>query len=399
MKRFLPVLLLIYMLPALLSAETGPLSPEMNALREQGFSALFNMKYADSKTKFEEMIALEPRHPAGYIYLANAIWLNYLASLRRLQTNVYNRGNSFYKDSKDTEVDPVVDSSFHENIDKGILHAEAQLAANKSNVAALYYLGLAKNISAGYEATVKLSFFSALRNGSKGVELHREVLKEDPAFIDAELSVGMYEYIAGSLPFGVKIIAFLGGVHGSKKDGIEMLNKVYKDGNYARDEAGAILLMLNNREGNLETCLSLVSDLGSRYPGNLFFPLEKALTLSELKRYPEANREFQGLLENQNAMSYMGDIIRFQYAESLANERSWEAAYENYKAAAETPTAPESLVTIAYLEEGRCLDALGKREEAKAQYQKVLNRKEFMDSEDLAKKYLKKPYRPSEKED
>src|SRR5262245_26454781 len=185
MKRFHCLLFFICIFPALVHAETGPLSPQMNEIREQGFNALFNMNYTASKVKFEEMIALEPRQPAGYIYLANAIWLNYLASLRRLQSNVYNRSNAFYKDSKDVEVDPAVDSSFHENIDKGILHAEAELAANNKNVAALYYLGLAKNISAGYEATVKRSFFSALKNGSKGVELHKEVLKQDPAFIDA----------------------------------------------------------------------------------------------------------------------------------------------------------------------------------------------------------------------
>ena len=399
MKRFFSLLLLIYMFPVLAQAETGPLSPQMNQLREQGFSALFNMNYAASKKTFEEMIALEPRHPAGYIYLANAIWLNYLASLRRLQSNVYNRSNLFYKDSKDVEVDPTVDSSFHENIDKGILHAEAELAANKKNVAALYYLGLAKNISAGYEATVKRSFFSALKNGSKGVELHKEVLKQDPAFIDAGLSVGMYDYIAGSLPFGVKVLAFLGGVHGSKKNGLELLTRVYQDGNYARDEAGAILLMLNNREGNLETSLKLVTELSARYPGNLFFALEKAGSLSNLKRYTEANQQFESLLKNSDAMSYMADLIHFQYAESLVEEESWEAAYQQYKAAAETPTAPESLVTIARLEAGKCLDILGKREEAKAEYEKVLKRKDFMDSEDLAKKYLKRPYDPSEKED
>ncbi len=147
-------------------ASTGPLPPRMNELRAAGFRHLFNMNYADARKDFERMIALEPHHPAGYVYLANAIWLNYLAELRRLQTNIYNKGNSFYKDSQDEAVDPAVDDAFRKNINKAVLCAEAELAANKNNVNALYYLGLARNISAGYEATVKRSFFSALRNGS-----------------------------------------------------------------------------------------------------------------------------------------------------------------------------------------------------------------------------------------
>ena len=371
----------------------------MDDLRVEAFHALFNMNYTKARSDFEQMIALEPKHPAGYVYLANAIWLNYLASLRRLQTNIYNKGTSFYKDAKDEEVDPSVDRAFRENIDKAVLHAEAQLAANKNNVEALYYLGLAKNISAGYEATVMRSFFSALRNGSKGVALHREVLKEDPNFTDAALSIGMYEYITGTLPWGVKILAFLGGVHGSKKEGLQLLEKVYHQGNYARDEAAVVLLMLYNRENRLEDCLNLLNELSAKYPGNFFYPLEKAGTFSQLKRYQESNREFENLLQNSAAMAYMSDLIHFQYAESLVRAGSWEKALTQYDAAAKSPTAPQTLVTVANLEAGQCLDVLGKRDDAKAKYELVLKRKDFMDSRDLAEKYLKSPFRPSDESD
>lgn len=380
-------------------AANGPLSPRMNDIRAEGFHSLFNMNYVKARSEFEQMIALDPKHPAGYVYLANAIWLNYLASLRRLQTNIYNKGDSFYKDSKDEEVDPSVDRAFQGNIDKAVLHAEAQLAANKNNVEALYYLGLTKNISAGYEATVNRSFFSALKNGSKGVGLHREVLEKDPNFTDAALSVGMYEYITGTLPWGVKILAFLGGVHGSKKEGLQMLEKVYRQGNYARDEAATVLLMLYNRENRLEDCLKLLNELSTKYPDNFFFALEKAGTLSQLKRYNESNREFENLLHNSAAMKYMSDLIHFQYAESLVRAESWEKALEQYDAAAHSPTAPQTLITIANLESGQCLDVLGKREQAKTKYELVLKRKDFMDSRDLAEQNLKKPYRPSDESD
>lgn len=399
MRFIISCLLLIVFVASSAIPSNGPLSPAMNDLRVEAFHALFSMDYAKARLEFEQMIALEPKHPAGYVYLANAIWLNYLASLRRLQTNIYNKGDSFYKDSKDEEVDPSVDRAFRENIDKAVLHAEAQLAANKNSVEALYYLGLAKNISAGYEATVKRSFFSALRNGSKGVALHREVLKEDPNFTDAALSVGMYEYITGTLPWGVKILAFLGGVHGSKKEGLQLLEKVYHQGNYARDEAGTVLLMLYNRENRLEDCLKLLNELSAKYPDNFFFALEKAGTLSQLKRYNESNREFENLLHNSAAMAYMSDLIHFQYAESLVRADSWEKALGQYDAAANSPTAPQTLITVANLEAGQCLDVLGKRDAAKAKYELVLKRKDFMDSRDLAEKYLKKPFRPSDESD
>jgi hypothetical protein len=400
MKALISILVLICAASSCL-ATTGPLSPEMNHLREEGFNALFNMNYAKARVQFEQMITLDPKHPAGYVNLANSIWQKYLASLRRHQTNDYNKGTAFYKDEKEgeDEVDQNIDQAFQDNINKAILHAEAQLAANKNNIDAIYYLGLARNISAGYQATVKRSFFAALKSGSKGVNLHREVLEKDPAFTDAALSVGMYEYITGSLPWGVKILAFLGGVHGSKKEGLKLLESVYKDGNYAKDEAATILLMLYNREERLDDCVKLLNELSAKYPGNFFFALEKASTFSQLKQYRESNEEFEGLLHNTEAMAYMSDLIHFQYAESLVRAEDWDRAYEQYEAAAKAPTAPAPLVTIANLQAGQCLDVLGKREEAKSKYEFVLKRRDFMDSRDLAEKYLDEPYRPSEKSD
>src|SRR5262245_39562093 len=86
------------------------LNPEMQQLRDKGFNALFNMKYDEARSFFEQMQTHDPNDPAGHIYMANAIWLGHLASLRRLQTNVYNRDDSFFDEKANDEVDPKVDA-------------------------------------------------------------------------------------------------------------------------------------------------------------------------------------------------------------------------------------------------------------------------------------------------
>src|SRR3990172_1701090 len=197
-----------------------PLLPEpLDELRREGFLTLFDMNYTDAKATFEKMIELDPKHPAGYVYLANAVWNHRLASLRLLQTGIYNKSNSFFRETKET-VDPEADKEFYDLISKAGAVAEERLRSNRNDVPAIYYLGIAKNIKATYEATVKRSFFAALRSGSKGVSLHRKVMEKDPSIIDAQLSVGMYNYIVGSLPVAIKILAFFGGLHGSKKQGL-----------------------------------------------------------------------------------------------------------------------------------------------------------------------------------
>jgi len=339
------------------------------------------------------MVQTAPDHPAGYIYLANTIWLGHLAELRRLQTSVYNRGDSFFG-KKEDEVDPDVDKQFRETMNKGIELAETLLKKDKKNIPALYYLGIAKNIVAGYEATVKRSFMAALRNGSRGVDLHRDVMKLCSDCIDAQLSVGMYNYVVGSLPLAVKIVAFIGGVRGSKKDGIAMLEKVATEGNYAKDEGKVLLIMLYNREKRLEDGLKLLSELTADFPGNSLFRLEHAMTLGQVGRFRDSAKEFDAMLLDSSITGYIPDLLHYQYATMLFDARQWQKAYEQYLAAASSPKAPASLVTVARLNSAKCLDALGKRDLATEEYTAILKRLDVFDSHDTARKYLKKPFAP-----
>src|ERR1044071_3547647 len=119
------------------SAATNLLPPELEPLREKGISALFNMDYQGARNAFEEMTRVAPRNPAGYVYLANTIWLGHLAELRRLQTNIYNRGNSFFSKTED-KVDPKIDKEFHEKIDRAITLCDAHLNIHKEDTPTLY---------------------------------------------------------------------------------------------------------------------------------------------------------------------------------------------------------------------------------------------------------------------
>lgn len=382
---------LLFLLLSISSAHAALLSPELDKLRAECSEKLFNMQYDDAVDACRQMTKVDPKHPAGYAYLANTIWQGYLGSIRRIQTGLYNRTDAFFRETEE-EVDPKVDREFREAASKAISLAQARLEVNPNDVEALYYMGIAKNISAGYDATVKRSFLSALRNGSKGVDLHRKVIKLDPALVDAQLSIGLFNYVVGSLPWGVKILVFFGGIHGSRKEGIRLLEKVAQDGSYAKDEAAASLILLYNREKRLGDSLKLIKNLSAKYPQNSLLRLETATTLAQLKKFNESYVQFESILKDSASMTYMADLIHYKYGEALMDGNSWQRAYDQFMEAAASPKAPASLITMAYLSAGQCSDVLGKREEAIARYKSVLRRKEALDSHDQAKKYLKRPF-------
>ena len=173
-----------------------------------------------------------------------------------------------------------------------------------------------------------------------------------------------------------------------------MLERVMKEGNYAKEEAAALLVLLYGREKRLEDSRKILEQLSGKYPGNKFFRLELASVLTELKQYPESFQVFGAMLRDPDAMDYMADMIHYKYAEALFDSGSYEPAYDHFVEAGRSPKAPTGLITMTHLESGKCLDALGKRDQAIAEYKLVLRERETLDSHDRAKKYLKKPFQP-----
>lgn len=393
MKSYL--LLLLFLISSTASEAQELFPGPLAHLRQEGFSSLYNMHYEDAEKNFKEMILTDPKHPSGYIYLASTIWLEHLAALRRLQTSLYNRNDSFFFESNE-ETDGKVEKSFRETMNKGIRLAEGMLQTNENDPVGLYFLGVGRNISAGFDTTVKRKFLPALRNASKGVDLHRKLSKTNPAIIDAQLSVGMYNYVVGSLPFAIKILAFLGGVRGSRSEGLKMVEKVANHGNYSKYDASAMLILLYSREKRFGDSLKIVQKLSATFPDNSLFKLEEANTLAQLKRFKESYTAFDELLKHPAAMSYMPDLVHYRYAEALSDGGVWEQALEHYQKAAVMPRAPAGVVTLAHLRTGQSLDVLGKRQEALQKYHVVLNRPETLDSRELAKKYSKRPFTAAE---
>jgi hypothetical protein len=89
---------------------------------------------------------------------------------------------------------------------------------------------------------------AAFRAGRDSVDHHREVLKLAPDFHDAELTIGLMDYVIGSLPLPVKMLVATMGVRGSKKRGLQELERVAVEGKWARDVAHVLLVDLYKRE-------------------------------------------------------------------------------------------------------------------------------------------------------
>jgi tetratricopeptide (TPR) repeat protein len=362
---------------------------EYRKLRLEGFNALYNMDYQGARARFEKMIQIVPEHPAGHFYLATNYLFDQLNSRRRLQIGLYS-GDSFFSESKE-KVDDKTDQEFRRLINTALERAQVASKANSNDPEALYYQGAAHGLLALYETTVMRSFLSALSNGRESVNLHRKVVSIDPNYNDAYLTIGTYDYVVGSLPFFVKLIARVGGISGSRERGLEELQTVIDKGRYAGDDARVTLITLFAREKRYNDVLSQLNRLSEKYPRNYLFKLEKANVMVKLNKTEESNRIFEDLVKDES-MKKAADLIHYQFGEALAGQKRYQEAIRHFQEVTNLQNANTELVTRSRLRSGQMLDLLQRRNEALAEYQVVLQRENVFDSHEQAKRYLKRPY-------
>ena len=377
-------------------------------LRRSGIDALYNIDYDKAQRDFKEIVRLYPNHPGGYQLLAARVWIKTLYESRRLQSSLYS-SQSFYTNGDD-KVDPKIVTEFRNLTREAKRLADAKLKQDPKNVEALDFLANTEGLKASFEEAVERRHFAALRDGNDAVNHHREVLKLDPKYVDAQITIGLYEYVVGSLPLPVKIIAGATGYRGSKKRGLAMLEQVAREGRWAQDDAKTVLVLLYTREKRFEDVLKLTRELSAKYPRNYLLRLETAdalVSLAGVKRKQkdvagavqaekEAFATFDELLRDRNvrdAAARALDLIHFKYGEVLLMSGYNDRAAKEFLTATKVDRAEAGLVTMAHLYAGHSYDVAGKREEALAQYREVLARPNVYDAHEEAKKGLRQAYK------
>jgi len=384
---------------------------KFETLRIAGSEALFNLDYETARKSFKEMAQAFPNYPAGPQFLADSLWIETLYETRRLQSSLYGGDDSFYSTSDD-KADPAIVDQFRTLTRQARLLAEARLKQNPSDPEALYFLGAIEGLKASFEEAVERRHFAALKDGSDAVDRHREVIKLDPSYHDAEITIGLYDFTVGSLPLPVKLIAGVAGFRGSRKRGLATLECVTREGRWVRDEARTLLIVLYTREKRYAEAAALGKELAAKYPRNYLYRLEAADALvsqAALERAASQNNTtattaieneafatFDSLLKDKavrDTAARAFDLIHFKYGEALMTAGRYDRAAKELLAAAEVPGAQEGLVTMSHLYAARALDLAGKRNDALTQYRAVLARPNVYDAHDQAQTGLKEAFK------
>ena len=415
LKFLFAVFALVSLLPVLATGQatgstwlTQTERDKFEQLRISGSEALYNLDYEGARKIFKEMAVAFPNYPAGPQFLADTLLIEALYQTRRLQASLYN-SDSFYSKNED-KADPKLVDQFRTYTRQARQLVEARLKQNPNDTEALYFFGAIEGLKASFEETVERRHFAALKDGNDAVDRHRDVIKLDPNYRDAELTIGLYDYTIGALPLPTKIAVGFLGHRGSKKRGIATIERVAREGNWVKEDAKTLLIMLYKREKRFTDAAALARDLAAKYPRNYLYRLETAealvsqAALDRKANQPatttpaerEAFATYESLLRDKALRETAGkalDLIHFKYGEALMTAGLYDRAAKEFMGSAQVPGAQQGLATMAHLYAAQALDLGGKRNDALNQYRAVLSRPNVYDAHEQAQEGLKEAYK------
>ena len=290
---------------------------QLDTLRAEGYEALYNLDYEGARKRFQRMIEIAPDHPAGAQCFASSLWLQQLNEAWELKASLYT--TDAYEKGK-TRTNRTQSEAFRKWIRTAKQLSQARLKKDPRDIEALYFLGAAEGLEAAYAAGVDRKFRAALRAGTDSVDHHREVLKLAPDFHDAELTIGLMNYIIGSLPLPLKMLVGTMGVRGSKKRGLEALERVSVEGHWARDAARVLLVDLYKREKRWTDSFEVARQLSEKYPRNYLFKLQMADALVSEVLALRKKKDPAGPLREQQVLSIFTSLLRDKTLDRTAVE-------------------------------------------------------------------------------
>ena len=371
-------------------------SPRFLEKARVGFDQIFDLDYDEAFTTFEILATEYPEHPGPPLYMATTIWLQELFQRQDLELDKF-ISPSYFDQASGQSMAIAEKTRFHELINSSQQLCEALLETSPGDKDARYFLGALHGILGSFAITIDHSRTRAFQHGKKAYRYHIALIEEDPDYYDAYMTVGIYEYVVGSLPWYLKFVAALVGYKGSKKRGFEYLSLAVDHGRFVSDNARTVQLVLLVREKRYEDALSSLHYLKSNFPKNFVAHLNEARLLESLGRHTEAAHLYQQVLGKAEDGQPNFDRIplaTFRYAagQKLLKLGNVEAALEQFRKSLGDSETPKRERTLSLLASGNSLDLLDRRSEAVEYYQSVLKQPNRDRSHKQARKYLKKPF-------
>jgi hypothetical protein len=370
--------------------------PCNDPLAARGFYELYNGDYEPAIRDFTQLRNQHPDDPFTSNYLLAAELFHELNRIGALDSETYS-SDTFLSSKPLRPLDRAAQKRIFDLIARVESMCNARLKNDPKDTDALYARGVARGFRATYMGMAEKSWIAAIRSAMAARRDHERVLELDPGYIDAKMTVGIHNYIIGSLNWAGRMAVALVGVKGNRQKGLDYLRDVSRANGTSSNDAAMALSLFLRREQRYAEALELVSRLSHEYPRNFLLKVEYAHLLNAAGHGRDAIAQYRlALQEGRDGKysSFQPESAEWGLGVSLRGQHEFEQAAQAFDQVTKVAGADRLLIERATVAAGEMYDTLERRDEAVAHYRKVAASDDD-DSEyaSAARKHLHRPYR------
>ena len=245
-------------------------------LLESGYRHLYELNFTAARLDFVSYQKERPEDPLGKASEAASYLFEQFHARGVLTSEFFVNDQTFLGG---------VPGSAEQNRNAGFVEANTQarekakklLKSNPKDIHGLLALTIADGMESDYDAIIikkQLPGLSMMRQAEADA---KTLLAIDPNEQDANVALGMSNYVIGSLPSYKRAFLWFGGLHGDKQRGMDQMGSAAEHGHYLQPFAKVMLALAYEREHKPGQARELLSELAVQFPRNSVFARELAL--------------------------------------------------------------------------------------------------------------------------
>jgi len=240
-----------------------------------GYHAMYNLDFAAAHEHFHEWMTTHPEDPLGPASDAAAYLFNEFDRLGVLDIELFADDGRF-EARKRPAVDPAMKQGFMDRAAQTGRLADAALKRNPRDANALYAKAVVSGMRADWASLIDRHEFGAYRYSELASGYAKQALAIDPTLYDANLAVGIENYMLSLKAAPIRWILGMTGAGTSKAEGVRLLKLTAEHGHYNAPFARLMLAVGELRDGNVQKCKQILIGLSKEFPRNTLYAREIA---------------------------------------------------------------------------------------------------------------------------
>ena len=238
-----------------------------------GFRQMYNLQFEAAHRTFKDWEQLHPDDPLGPASDAAAYLFSEFDRLGVLQWELFLDDEKF-KQSKKLAPDPATKRAFDSSVALSEQLADRVLARSPRDRNALLAKVMDLGLRSDYLALIEKRYLASVGDMKRAGLLAQQLLAVDPMCYDANLAIGVENYILGLKPAPLRWVLRVYGAQTDKDVGIQKLRLTAEKGHYLLPFAQLLLAVAALRDRNSSQARELLSGLVQQFPRNTLYRRE-----------------------------------------------------------------------------------------------------------------------------